>query len=129
MKELDMKRKKISKIFKSNFIEFMGDILPKYLSFHLQLGQPMMKSYLYNMKDTDMILLFSKYVLPYKKYIHSKDELILLKIMNILPKKYESYGNGIISDIRKMSSSNKDQVWKWISTFLILSEKYSAYKL
>ena len=116
-KVLENKKKRICKIFKSNFIEFMGDILPKYLSFHVQLGQPIMKKYLLNMEDKKMITLFSKYALPYKGYIQTKNELILLKIMNMLPKKYESYGNGIISDIRKMNQNNKNQVWKWITTF------------
>ena len=111
------------------FIEKLSDLYPEDKDFtHF-------KTYLLILKKTNprkVLELFDKHCLQYREYIKNKDENFLLtndfvkdtKNINIIDD--EDIFN-IMLKLRlywgKMSKDTKDNIWKYLNLFLLLSDK------
>jgi hypothetical protein len=111
----------VFKIKISDFIEYLQNILP---------ADPVISfagMYLEMTEDKSILLKFYKYVSKYRNEIENRDENFFIK--NIGNKNnLEDNKNVIIERLKihwkKLKDEEKSNIWKYLRTLLILSEKY-----
>ena len=112
--------------FKKLLKELVLEVLPEFISIPFFLYKNNLQKYISENNDNDLIQIFIKKVLPYKKRVLQKDDIFFYNIINFLniSEKNKPFINIIISDLKHLDQENKDILWKWFNAFIILSEKY-----
>ena len=124
----ELSRLDILKLFKTNLIKFLDALIEQFPS---EGDLAVLRVFLSEqIPIEDVLIVFSKRLLPYKQMILNKDEKFFIEgddVFKGVSSDTVSYCKNIwLSE--KITSEDKEQIWKWFKLFVNLSEKYMNSK-
>ena len=124
----ELSRLDILKLFKTNLIKFLDALIEQFPS---EGDLAVLRVFLSEqIPIEDVLIVFSKRLLPYKQMIMNKDEKFFVEgddVFKGVSSDTVSYCKNIwLSD--KITGEDKEQIWKWFKLFVNLSEKYINLK-
>lgn len=124
----ELSRLDILKLFKTNLIKFLDALIEQFPS---EGDLAVLRVFLSEqIPIEDVLVIFSKRLLPYKQMIINKDEKFFIEgddVFKGVSSDTVSYCKNIwLSE--KITSEDKEQIWKWFKLFVNLSEKYMNVK-
>ena len=124
----ELSRLDILKLFKTNLIKFLDALIEQFPS---EGDLAVLRVFLSEqIPIEDVLIVFSKRLLPYKQMILNKDEKFFIEgddVFKGVSSDTVSYCKNIwLSD--KITGEDKEQIWKWFKLFVNLSEKYMNSK-
>jgi hypothetical protein len=124
----ELSRLDILKLFKTNLIKFLDALIEQFPS---EGDLAVLRVFLSEqIPIEDVLIVFSKRLLPYKQMILNKDEKFFIEgddVFKGVSSDTVSYCKNIwLSE--KITGEDKEQIWKWFKLFVNLSEKYINLK-
>jgi hypothetical protein len=123
-----LSRLDILKLFKTNLIKFLDALIEQYPS---EGDLAVLRVFLSEqIPIEDVLVIFSKRLLPYKQMIMNKDEKFFIEgddVFKGVSSDTVSYCKNIWLSY-KITNEDKEQIWKWFTLFVNLSEKYINLK-
>jgi hypothetical protein len=124
----ELSRLDILKLFKTNLIKFLDALIEQFPS---EGDLAVLRVFLSEqIPIEDVLIVFSKRLLPYKQMIINKDEKFFVEgddVFKGVSSDTVSYCKNIwLSE--KITVEDKEQIWKWFKLFVNLSEKYINLK-
>jgi hypothetical protein len=124
----ELSRLDILKLFKTNLIKFLDALVEQFPS---EGDLAVLRVFLSEqIPIEDVLIVFSKRLLPYKQMILNKDEKFFIEgddVFKGVSSDTVSYCKNIwLSE--KITGEDKEQIWKWFKLFVNLSEKYMNSK-